>query len=381
MRPTSGPFLAILLACAAPLAGAGPYIPANDRVVLADVPVGARHGELIARNIARQRIDVALPLAQHYIQQARGTGDLRYLGYAEAVIAPWLTERTQSADAWILHATVLQSRHQFQQALKALDTAHALRPDDAQAWLTSATVLRVMGRFSDSLGACRRINGRSYQSISELCAEASLSLTGDLQKAYDTVAALPAAQLAAPVRAWRDTELGEMAVRLGHTEEAERWFISSLTSDPADFYTRAAYADVMLQDGRAQEVLALLRNQEALEPLLLRIAIAQRLLRDPGLGRSRERLEAAFAAESQRGEEVHRREQARYLLDVQLRPQAALAVARENFKVQREADDLLILIRAAYAAGDPSAAQLATTFMRENRLQDARIAKVTASRS
>src|ERR1700730_6924471 len=67
-----------------------PFIPQDDSTVLAEVPPGTRHAELAARQVAAKRLDVALPLAQLYIKQARSTGDLRYLGYAEAVLAPWI---------------------------------------------------------------------------------------------------------------------------------------------------------------------------------------------------------------------------------------------------------------------------------------------------
>jgi len=81
----------------------------------------------------------------------------------------------------------------------------------------------------------------------------------------------------------------------------------------------------------------------------------------------------AFRAEAQRGESVHQREQARFLLEVQKRPRPALAVALENWKVQREPEDALILVKAAASAGNPQAAQPALDFLRANRLRDARL--------
>src|ERR1700750_2826356 len=90
-----------------------PFVPRDDSVVVAEVAPGTRHSELATRQVAAQRLDVALPLAQLYIRQARVTGDLRFLGYAEAVLGPWVGADTKSADALVLHATVLQSRHDF----------------------------------------------------------------------------------------------------------------------------------------------------------------------------------------------------------------------------------------------------------------------------
>jgi hypothetical protein len=125
--------------------------------------------------------------------------------------------------------------------------------------------------------------------------------------------------------------------------------------------------------------LTLLRDQDSFEPLLLRIAIAQKQLHDPQLAQSSARLQAAFAAEMQRGETVHRREQARFLLEVQQQPQLALAAARANWEVQREPDDVLVFVNAARAVGNPSAAAPALDFVRSQGLRDARLASTSAT--
>jgi tetratricopeptide (TPR) repeat protein len=371
----------ILLGLPACMANARPFIPQDDSAVLAEVVPGTRHAELATRRIATKRLDVALALAQLYIKQARSTGDLRFLGYAEAVLDPWVGPATTSADALVLHATVLQSRHDFAQALSVLEHARALRPDDAQAWLTSATVLRVLGRYDQSMSACDKVAVRADPVVVELCKQSIRGLTGNLPLAYVAISQINSQGMPAQERAWRDSELGEMAVRLGKDAEAEHWFRNGLRSSPGDFYVRAAYADLLLRNQRAREALALLKDQETLEPLLLRIAIAQKMLRDPGLQQSSARLAAAFAAETQRGDGVHRREEARFLLDVQDDPRAALAAALQNWKIQRESDDVLVLIRAAFAAGVPQAASPATAFVREHGIQDVRIDKVTGGRS
>jgi len=371
----------LLLGSQASVVAARPFIPKDDSVVLAEVPPGTRHSELATRQIAAKRLDVALPLAQLYLKQARSTGDLRFLGYAEAVLNPWIGPDTTSADALVLHATVLQSRHDFSGALQVLERARALRPDDAQAWLTSATVLRVLGRYDQSLSACERMAIRADPVVVELCKQSIHGLTGDLSSAYAAIEQIDSQGMPPEERMWRDSELGEMAVRLGKDDEAEHWFQNGLRSSPSDFYIRAAYADLLLRNHRAQEALALLKGQETLEPLLLRIAIAQKMLRDPGLAQSSARLAAAFAAEAQRGDGVHRREEARFLLDVQNDPLGALAAAQENWKVQRETDDVLVLMRAAQAAGAPQAAQPAAAFVQEHGVQDVRIAAVMGARS
>jgi tetratricopeptide (TPR) repeat protein len=359
------------------LAEGAPYTPANDAVILANVPAGARHTQIATRLIARKRLDVALLLAQFYIKQARSTGDLRFLGYAQAVLETWTGPTTTSAEALVLHATVLQSRHEFPQALAVLRRALDLKPDDAQAWLTVSTVLRVLGRYEEALQACHGVSRRADTSVTQLCEQGLRGLTGELRPAYDQIEQICAQ--ADAERAWRDSELGEMAVRLGDEAAAERWFRHGLRSSPEDFYIRGAYADLLLRTRRPREALALLQGRETLEPLLLRIAIAQKQLNDPGFAHSRARLKAAFAAESQRGDGVHRREESRFLLEVENDPRAALEAAVANWQIQREVDDVLVLVRAANAAGSPKAAAPALDFVRAHGLQDVRLASLLDS--
>ena len=365
--------VALLGAVYLPRAQASPYVPSSDSVVLAELPAGTRYADLAARRLARGRLDVAVPLAQFYIQQSRLSGDLRYLGYAQAVLAPWVNQRPAAPDALVLHATVQQSRHEFSAALATLDLALRVRPNDPQALLTRATILRVLGRYREASAACEQFARSVDPRLSALCIQSLRGLNGHLDSAYAALLQLSPQGWLNAEKSWLYSELGEMAVRLGLDADAQRWFQQDLNLAPADFYVRAAYADLLLRQGRAGEALTLLQGQDSFEPLLLRIAIAQKQLHDPRLALSSARLKAAFAAETQRGEAVHRREQARFLLEVEDQPKLALAAASENWAVQREPDDVLVLVAAARAAGNPAAAEPALDFVRSEGLRDARI--------
>jgi Tfp pilus assembly protein PilF len=374
---------AALLAIAAAMgaAAARPYVPVDDQEVLARLPAGATHTSAPIRQQADARLDVALPLAQFYISQARASGDLRFLGYAEAVLSRWRSQSPPNPAVLVLQATILQSRHSFEAALGELDEALRARPEDAQAWLTRATVLRVLGRYPEAGGACAQFARWADAGLSLICRQSIQGLTGHLEAAYATLAALSTQGMLDAERAWRGSELGEMAVRLGHDTDAEHWFRDALAHSPHDFYVRAALADLLLRQHRSGEVLVLLQGQESIEPLLLRLAIAQKQLGDPALARSAELLRAAFATEAERGEPVHRREQARFLLEVQDRPQEALSVALANWAVQREPDDALVLVNAARAAGAPQRAEPALEFARRQGLRDVRITAATGAHS
>jgi tetratricopeptide (TPR) repeat protein len=349
------------------------YVPANDAQVLAQLPAGSVHTSSAARERARTRADVALPLAQFYISRARATGDLRYLGYAEGMLTPWLSGASVRSDALVLDATVLQSRHAFSAALTQLDRALALQPDNAQAWLTRATILRVLGRYPEAMQSCERLGPAVDPAITQLCEQSLRALSGDLNEAYAALRSLPQQTLSREVRAWRYSELGEMAERAGDDAAAEHWLGEGLALAPDDFYMRTAYADLLLRQHRAADTLQLLSGCESMEPLLLRMLIARQMLGERDVAVQQAKLDDAFAIEEQRNEAVHRREQARFLLDIEHRPAAALAAAQENWRAQREPDDLLILLRAAQAAARPDAAKPVMQFLAQQHLQDARL--------
>ena len=361
------------------VAVAAPYTPRSDAEILAEVPPGTAHVAAPALNLTRSRLDVALPLAQFYITRSRATGDLRFLGYAEATLAPWLNHSPVSPAALILHATILQSRHSFDASLQELDRALAAQPDNPQAWLTKATVLRVLGRYDDAMVACDRLEKSADGAVTTLCKESLRSLTGHLESAYATVASLPSQSLPDEVRAWRYSELGEMAERLGQDADAEHWFSAGLQYAGDDFYTRTAYADLLLRHGRDAETLRLLGDYRSMEPMLLRVAIAEKHTGATQAIRTDSFLSNAFAVEEQRGDAVHRREQARFLLDVQQQPAQALDAAQENWRVQREPDDVLILLRAAEAAHRPEVAVPVLEFLHRENLEDARLTPYLAS--
>jgi tetratricopeptide (TPR) repeat protein len=372
--------LAAVLLCATslPAAYAEPHIPSGDSTVLAELPSGTHHADLSARRLARVRVDVAIPLAQFYIQQSRVTGDLRYLGYAEGVLAPWIKQDPPVPDVLVLQATLQQSRHQFDASLATLDRALAARPKDPQALLIRATVLRVLGRYSEAGAACEQLSRIVEPRLGALCIQSLRGLNGHLDSAYAALSQLSSQGWLSSEKSWLYSELGEMAVRLGRDADAQLWFQQDLNLAPKDFYVRAAYADLLLRQGRPGEALTLLEGQESIEPLLLRIAIAERQLRDPRQAQSGARLRAAFAVEEQRGEAVHRREQARFLLEVEDQPTLALAVALENWAVQREPDDVLVLVSAAKAAGNVAAARPALEFVRTQGQSDVRVDVISA---
>lgn len=374
------------LAIGAGGAFAAPYLPDSDAVVLERLP---EKGDPALAELKRMRaalaanprdLDNAVPVVRRALEAARRLGDPRFLGQAQAALAPWWQGDAPPA-AVLLRATLKQSQHDFAGALADLDALVAAAPALAtQARLTRATVLGVVGRYAEAARDCEMLAGKVPPLVVIACEAAPASLSGRAAAAYAALAGALAYPGGNPeVREWALTIAAEIAARRGDDAAAERHFRGALALDPRDAYLKGAFADFLLDHGRPREVLSLLRADTRNDVLLLRLVLAERKL--PGEGAAfaahRADLAARFDAARRRGDSMHRREEARFRLAIGHDPKAALSLARDNFAVQREPADLRILVEAARAAGDADALAVATRWIDTHRLEDVAIAEAS----
>jgi predicted Zn-dependent protease len=167
--------------------------------------------------------------------------------------------------------------------------------------------------------------------------------------------------------------LGEIAVRAGDFAAAERQFKLSLALEPSSAYVLGAYADLLLDLGRPQEVIRWLQYQTQNDSLLLRLAIAESKLGAAVAKSHIDALRSRFEASHRRGDTVHRREEARFELLLNGGPKAALELAKANWTVQREPWDARVLLEAALATEDSSAAAPVLAAIQSSRLEEPRI--------
>jgi predicted Zn-dependent protease len=350
--------LLVFLAVAA-IAQATPYVPASDDKVLERLPekldpsLKALKRMRAALAADPRNLELASAYARRAIEASRASGDPRFLGAAQAALAPWWTEADAPSAALLLRATIRQSQHDFDAALTDLDRVIA-RTGDGQAVLTRATVLTVQGRYAAARADCARLARRTSALVVATCDAGPASLADDADMAYRRLMLQLAREGDDPgVRAWALTLAGEIAARRGDATAAETHFTAARALDPHDAYLKAAYADFLLDEDRAAEVVALLDDDMRNDALLLRLTLAEQRLpqRAALFAQHRDDLAQRFEAARRRGDVVHRREEARYRLLLVGDAAGALALARDNWAVQREPADLRILADAALALG------------------------------
>ena len=354
---------------------AAPYRPADDSEILERLPATGEAGETAAwrQALAADPNDLALALTVARADYRRGLAesDPRFLGYAEAALAPWWDRPSPPVEVLVLRGLLKQRRHDFTGALADLDRALTERPNHPQALLTRATVLRLLGRHDDALASCRRLPRTVPALIRTSCQAAVRSLSGDLASAEQNLQAVLRRQGASAGLVWAYTLLGEIAVQRGNSKAAEAAFRQALEQAPDDGYLLAAMADLLLAEGRAKSARWLLDGRTRADALLLRLALAEAALGGPREATFRRDLAARFAAGDRRGESGHEREEARFALDLLDQPRVALDLALANWEIQKEPADARLLLRAALAAGRPLAAGPVRAWIAQTGLQDA----------
>jgi Flp pilus assembly protein TadD len=365
-----------VLAVAALPAWGEPHIPASNSVVLEYVPAATatRKLEWLRKQVATHPADLetTVALAQGYLEIGRSTADPRFASYAQAVLSPWLSRAQPDPAVLTLTASSLQYLHRFDEALVLLNRATTVDAQNGQAWLTKASILQVSGRFNEARRACQRLTMTSGQLISLTCLTGVNSLTGRLQESYAALRGVYVDDPRLPIgiRVWILNTLADMAERSGDRQAAENYLVTALRAAPKDAYSKAQYADLLLQTHRERQVLKILEAGEQQDTLLLRLAIAGTRLRTAEGRRWSALFQARYEAARRANDSTHAREHARFLLEVRGEPAAALRLAARNWEWQREPADVRVYLAAARAANNQPALHALHEWVRQTGYQD-----------
>jgi Tfp pilus assembly protein PilF len=365
------------------------FVPARDDEVLEQLPrrlastARALHDERARLAAGPGDFERALAFAWRALAAARAESDPRFLGWAEGALAPWLAVPEPPPAARLVRATLRQNRHDFAGALADLDAVLAHDPRSAPAWLTRAVVLWVTGEPAAAERSCRPLLRLADALTAASCLANAAALGGRAGPAAELLSrALAAAQDAPPAaRVFALGSLAEIEARRGRAAPAEAAFRAALAEAPEDPYLLAAFADFLLDRGRAGEVIALLADRIGADALLLRLALAEQRSGAPGAEAHAALLRARHAAAAARAPGapgLHAGEEARFALALDAAPEIALRLAQANFDSQREPRDARILLEAALAAGEPAAAAPVLAWLERTRLEDVALEPLVA---
>lgn len=341
----------------------GPFVPTRDDEVLEEVPKSA------PRPTVPLTADEAATRARALIDEARrSAGDPRLLGRAQAMLSPWWNEASPPPQVRILRATLKQSFHDFEGALSDLEAQVAADPADAQAWLTRATVLSVLARYPEAQASCEQLGANPV--VGTVCKAQVMGVTG---RAKEAAAMLEALQPAAEERAWVLSVRGELERWVGDDTRAEVTLGQALAIDPTDTYSRLLLAQVLLDGGQPARAARLFEGRPVNDGELLMWVLALKAAKAPEYDARRAELDERVAANRQRGETLHQREESRYALALEGDVNKALELGTKNWAVQKEPADARVLLEAAVAAKDPKAAAPVLAWLAQTNFTEPRL--------
>jgi hypothetical protein len=236
----------------------------------------------------------------------------------------------------------------------------------------------VRGDYPAARKDCSALALQSSTWFAALCHSQIMSLTGDADRAYRLQTTLlpqlgsnQAEQM--ELRQWVLTLLGETAWRLGKLAEAEQHFRAAIQIPRRDNYLLRVYSNFLLEQQRPQEVITLLQDKSGDDALLLRLALASRDAHNAAdTARYRQMLDDRYEAARLRGSTLHARDEALYLLEFNGDKAKALQLAQTNWDMQKEPEDTQLLLQAALANQQASAAAPVQAWLASHKQQDFR---------
>ena len=369
--------------CLAPLhALAAPRLPTDPAEVLERLPM--RPGDATARELAGLRAAVtraakeapadplpATRLAGRYYDLAVARGDPRYIGYADAVMAPFA--RSRAPEVLAVRGQLRQYRHDFDGALQDFAGALEADPQFASAHAWRGAIFLVQANYAAARKECDALLALDRATLYGGCIGLVLAYGGRMEAGSAALQRALDETRDAGNRLWLLTRLGEVAAWRGQPEQAEQHYRAALALGIDDGYLLAAWSDFLLDRQRPAEVVQWLAGWEASDGLLLRLALAETALKQPAAKAHVQALADRFAAAKVRGDATHRAEEARYLMHLAGDPAAALTVAAANYRVQREPRDARVLLEAAIATKDAAAGQPARDWLRSSGFEGAHL--------
>ncbi len=354
-----------------------PRTPVADAEVLETLP--GRAGDGTSRELTRLRAALAqaptdpgaaTELVQRYFDLAMARGDPRYIGYAEAVVIRFTQALTP--ELLTLRGMLRQYRHDFAGGLSDFASALKLDPEHAMAHAWRGAIFLVQADTVAAQLECDALQRLGRATLAGGCRGLALAYGGKLEAGYQALQQAFSLSTDVGNRLWLLTRMAELAAWQGQPRKAEKHYRDALGLDRDDVYLLAAWSDFLLDQGQPGEVVRLLARWEASDSLLLRLTEAETTLKLPAAARHQQMMMDRFAAARARGDTTHRAEEARFELRLRGDRATAVRLARENYAVQREPRDARILLEAAVAAQDRSAAQSALDWLSRSGFEDAR---------
>lgn len=312
------------------------------------------------------------------LRRARVESDAAHALEAERVVRAALDENPADYDATRMLAAVLLAQHRFSDALPVAERARAMRPDDAWNDGTIGDAWLELGDYDAAFDAFERMVQRRPNAASYARVSYARELQGDLDGAVE---AMRMASEATPAsdpesRAWHAAQLGNLLLRLGRHEDAEREYRRAEHFFGGHPYARAGMVRLMAARAHYRQALAMVDEDLAKAPTPELEAWAgdlrARLGDTAGAAEHYARMEAR-EREGWASEEPQPGALGRMLAERSLKPEEALALAERAAATRRDIHTMDAVAWAAFKAGRLDRARAASQDALRTGTRDQRI--------
>lgn len=355
------------------------YLPDDDSVVLEILPDFLKAGrakfveiqDQLRENPADEKI--VEQVVSLFIDAGENNSDPRYLGIARTILDPWWESESVTGPILLLRARIKEHDRQYDEAIADLIKVNSMQPSDGRELISLARLYALQGQYGQARDAAKRLEEIAGTVAYLICLIPIDVMTGNTKDALAAIESIePDIKSNHQVATtWLNMTRAKIAEALGNVDQADGFYREGLKHNPDRFTLKKAYADFLIAQERGDMVVDLLKDHSDQDAVLLKMAIAAKLLGEKSKSEEYTReLTARIDAIRRRGDYPDQRISARYYLDLISKPKLALRDALANWENRKELEDSRLVLRAALAAKRPTDALPVKRFLRVARTED-----------
>ena len=378
-------------------ANAEPYIPQNENKVLDTLPTNFlslfKENDISGNRIKRYAVsaeqweDLQEELITSYLNQAKDSGDMRYISYAENRLKKWLSDTPKSEKARLFDARIKQYNHNFTDAIEILESIVDEHPKNIKAWSLISNLQLLTGDYSSAKNSCRKLSVSSSLTDAIICHSNIMIRTGGLDKADKTLKALlpMIKNMSVQRQIWLYTSLVEINIQYGYDKQAKNYMDQAMKlvvdNDLNDNYLTRIYVDYLIEGNQLKKAFDMIKDKNNDSSIMIRSAvIAKELGYATTFEKNKISLARIFDVENRRGQSLHLREQALFTLIILNKPIEAYVLAQKNWALQKEPEDARILLKSVISTGNKDQilkvkAEIHKTGLVDQRLESQRLSE------
>jgi tetratricopeptide (TPR) repeat protein len=270
-----------------------PFTPKDLNQVILTLDESAEHQKisslLIKLEKDKNNVELLDELVTLYTKLAKEKSDGSYMGYAKAILLPYLDRYPDSYILRMHYIDILQYTHHFDEALEELSKVQKTDLKNPQPFVIEASIYQAKGDFSQALQVCKQLLFRGSSLLSATCITTMQSNLGKVEQNYKVLKETyeKSDNAEKSERSWALISLADMAYRLNRKEEAMAYLDDALGLNKNDYYARKKLAEIYIEDKKYEEAEALLEPYTFVDALLIRLSVAQQSLnKDIKLGKA-----------------------------------------------------------------------------------------------